>query len=42
MGKGYDTAAAGEMYALSIARPPLKLGPLSWVELGAKSPAAEP
>ena len=38
----FGTDAAGEMYALSIARPPLKLGPPSWAVPGAENPAAGP
>jgi len=38
----FGADAAGEMYALALNQPPLKLGPISWVELGSESPAAEP
>ena len=38
----FGADAAGEMYALALNQPPLKLEPLSWVELGSENPAAEP
>ena len=38
----FGTDAAGEMYALALNQPPLKLGPLSWVALGSENPAAGP
>ena len=38
----FGVDAAGEMYALAVNRPPLKLGPLSWAAPGAESPAAAP
>ena len=38
----FGTDAAGEMYALAVNRPPLKLGPLSWAAPEAESPAAAP
>ena len=38
----FGTDSAGEMYALAVNQPPLKLGPLSGAAAGAESPAAEP
>ena len=38
----FGSDSAGEMYALAVNQPPLKLGPVSWAGLGAEGPAAEP
>ena len=35
----FGTDSVGEMYALAVNRPPLKLGPVSWVALGSENPA---
>ena len=38
----FGADAAGEMYALAVNRPPLKLGPLAWAAPSTESPAAAP